>query len=205
MNCRFERDPRIGQILDLLKRPITINACDSDPGATVTGQPLIAIGQALEKIGQESCSKGMAIPEWWQVRVGADRPQFVIQFAKIETAGSIGSSRWSLTIPHYRHPAGYKPNIPEFTRGQFFGVYSCRDNSKLVVHCKTKAEVNRVLIPLIACINTLQRPDTPIIHYGERTGQQLTIATVKPTIGHFYSTGQKNLKPDWSIDFREQE
>jgi len=202
MECRFRLDPRVGEILDLLKKPLTINTCEGVEDATVTAPPIEAIGKALEKIGQESCCKAIAIPEWWQMRVGAERPQFVIQFGKIESSGTMGSSRWSLTIPHYRHPEGYRPNIPQYTRGQYFAAYTCKDNSKLVVHCKDRAEMNRVLPMFVACIKDDQRPSTPIVHYGERTGQALTVATVKPTVGHYYATGQKDIKPNWSINFR---
>lgn len=202
MECRFQFDPRIQTIINLLTAATTIDTCPGEPGASITAPKLDAIAQAIGKVGAESCSKSTCIPEWWQVRIGADRPQFVIQFGKVEAGGRMGSSRWSLTIPHYKHAAGFKPNIPTYSRGQHFAVYTCKDNSKLIIHCKSRQEIDRVLPAFLACIKDTQKPAIPKIHYGERTGQVLTVAIVKPTIGHYYATGQKNLKPNWSVSFR---
>lgn len=135
------------------------------------------------------------IPEWWQVRIGADRPQLVCLFGEKNRNGKIGRTRWPLTIPHYIGPQ--KPQLPAYTKGQWEGILTLRDNSKLIVNAVSKSEAERVISALQKYINPqmLQGSESKI---GIRKGKKLKQVLVFPTSVRFFKTGQKNTVPTWT-------
>jgi hypothetical protein len=145
------------------------------------------------------------IPEWWQVRPGANRPQLVVLVKSTE-----GNSYWSFSIPHYNRGDDFKPTIPRWTKGSHFACLTLNDNSKLWINASSQSEAEGVIRQLLTYIDPAQLPQPLQIHTGERKGQALRVATVKPVRGLFYSQGQRNMIPDWEIrldteDEEEQE
>jgi hypothetical protein len=145
------------------------------------------------------------IPEWWAVRPGANRPQFVILFAEIYGSGKLGKSRWQLTIPHYNRPKGAKPSIPRYNKGDWMGTLTLSDNSKIRVNAASSSECKRVLNKLKILIPAeyrLSRGKAIKPTIMERADGGLKNCTVVPIRGDYYKFGQQQGLPDWSVKFR---
>jgi hypothetical protein len=149
-----------------------------------------------------------AIPDWWQIRLGADIPQLVVQYAEQigEKNGKpkYGAPKYVITIPHYQlsYDATTKALFPSYTKGSRMGVLICNDNSKLIVNAEDEAEANRVLNQLQSLIAPAFTEDARI-NNGDRRGTNLKTLTVHPRIAKFFSQGQKNTKPDWIKYFND--
>jgi hypothetical protein len=145
-------------------------------------------------------------PEWWAVRPGADRPQFVILYAEVFSTGKLGGSRWQLAIPHYNRPKGAKPQIPKYRKGNWMGTLTFTDNSKIRINASSASECKRVLNKLKILIPVDKRTvngkaiKATIL---ERPDGQMKECDVLPIRGDYYSTGQRKNQPDWSVDFRK--
>lgn len=210
--CKTECDPcdLLEQIKNALLEEITLkltyNSCNSEVPEehTVTAPRIHAIAHTLElkdiyddRRGHHACELSTAIPESWAWKVG-EIPQLVVQFAEDVKPGK--SSRWSVTIPHYRFDSNYQPNIPVYIRGNCMGTLILNDNSQLVVNCKNKLEWEKFLAKITPLIDPsyLENARTKTT---DRGGQTIEQKRVKPVYGKFFSTGQKNLLPDWIIRF----
>lgn len=139
-----------------------------------------------------------AIPEWWPLRIGAERPQLVVFFAEKRPNGKLGRTRWPITIPHY-NSRNTRPNLPTYRKGQWQGMLTLKDNSKLIVNAISQQEAERV----INAIKPLIAPNYLIgaeLKVGIRKGKVLKNCVVKPTSARYFSSGQKNTVPDWAID-----
>lgn len=137
-----------------------------------------------------------AVPEWWQIRIGNDRPQSVILYAEKLANGKISpKSRWPLTIPHYNE-AFKKPRLPSYEKGQWEGILTLKDNSKLIVNAKTQKEAERMLRQLGKFIKgDMMLGATSKV--GLRKGKKLKECKVIPVSISFFSQGQENTNPDW--------
>ena len=147
------------------------------------------------------------IPEWWQARVGSERPQLVVVFKPKNENNTKGKkSRWSLTIPHFNASISNVERqlrlIPDYTKGQYQGVLTLKDNSKLIVYAKSINEAERFIKKIVS--SNLIDPKYIVnktriendIKLGRANGNFKEI-TVTPTSAKYFSTGQKNLQPDW--------
>ncbi len=149
-----------------------------------------------------------AMPEWWAVRVGADRPQLAILFAEVFPTGKLGKSRWTMHIPHYNRPKGAKPSIPTYTKGHWRGVLTLTDNSKIVVNANSKTECHRVINKLKILTPFELRRD----RHGKAIKPQITEDSdsklkevrVTPVRADYYRQGRLNETPDWSISLRKK-
>ncbi|MFB2879644.1 hypothetical protein, partial [Floridanema aerugineum] len=139
------------------------------------------------------------IPEWWQVRIGSDRPQLSVVYAGKNGRGNFTNSRWNLVIPHYN--GNKNPRLPTYTKGNIEGILTLSDNSKLIINAKSAEECERVLNAFKSFIDPafLRGAHMKI---GERKGFRLRQQLVVPTIIRFFSQGQRNLSPDWVSDLR---
>lgn len=141
-----------------------------------------------------------ALPESWAVRPG-QRSQLVVVFAELGRNGKpIGSSRWSFAIPHYRGSAAAPPAISGYSRGQVMGTLILADNSQVVVNCQTQAEAERVLNQVRRLIQP-QYVQNAHMKFTTRKGATIQPKTVKPVYAKYFSTGQKNMIPDWIVEF----
>ena len=140
------------------------------------------------------------IPEWWQARVGSDRPQLVVVFkAKNENS----NSRWSLGIPHFNAtPKNLKSKlklIPDYTKGNYQGILTLKDNSKLIIYAKSINESEN-FIKKIVTSNLINSKYLDKNNYDIKVGKikgNFKEVKVTPTYAKYFSTGQKNLQPDW--------
>ena len=147
-----------------------------------------------------------AIPESWAIRIGTDRPQLVIVYAEVFNSGKLSSSRWSLTIPHYRGTESSRLLLPSYARGNWNGSLKLKDDSQIVVNARTSQECKRVLNKLKILIPVEYRLDKNGKAYKPRVVEnpniELKECNVIPTIAKYYPTGQKNMTPAWAKDLR---
>lgn len=214
MNCRYSpacSEACIQEILNKIRRlenvllaQTTLLLCgpQSPPQSRVSGTRIEAIAKALEVLGREQCENVPAlIPDHWQVRLGANRPQLVLSFQKLDDP----TRQWQVAIPHYKFGPNDRPAIPQWTRGNHYALIYLKDNSKIHLHGKDKAELERIVPAFLALVKDDQKITPPKVTYGERRGDKpIAQVRVKPAIGKFFDQGQMNLKPLWTIDFRQQ-
>ena len=138
-----------------------------------------------------------AVPEWWQVRLGADRPQLVIQFGHDLGNGKIDSPCYPLSIPHVNISAvGSRSPISPYTKGQWEAILTLADNSKVIVNAVNAAEAESVINQAKAIITPSALVGS-FIKIGQRKGQALSTIRVIAKIAKYFPTGQKNMKPEW--------
>ncbi|NJN13887.1 MAG: hypothetical protein HC815_40870, partial [Richelia sp. RM1_1_1] len=144
----------------------------------------------------------LVVPEWWQVR-DFQKPQLVIQYAELLSDGKLGKSRWTTTIPHYNKPKTYKPKFPKYEKGDTEAIFILNDNSKIIINAKNKTEALKVINALKQFINPKFLKNTKPPKIGERSGSYKKVKVV-PVRCHFFSKGQQNTAPDWSLKLREK-
>ncbi len=155
------------------------------------------INTNLVKLFEASCDKDgvVAFPAWWQTRLMADVPQTVCIFRK---GGS--STYHSIAIPHpatTEKPGGAV--LPPYTKGNYMGMVTCRDNSKFIINCESEAEAERMCNAAIAKIDPEFLETPPRVYIGKRKGQAVSVNPMTPTSIEYYSKGQQSNIPDWRV------
>ncbi|MGL5936663.1 MAG: hypothetical protein ACRCZI_13700, partial [Cetobacterium sp.] len=156
---------------------------------------LKTVNDNLLTIFTEICEKNpvLAAPDWWQVRLRGNVPQIVCTFRRGNTR-----TYHSLSIPH---PASTtKPEnalIPEYEKGNWQGMIVLTDNSKFIVNCNSSGEAERICNVAASLIDASFLPNPFKVWLSERKGEPVASDPMKPTTIMYYSTGQRNLKPDW--------
>jgi hypothetical protein len=134
-----------------------------------------------------------AAPDWWQVRLGANRPQIVCIFRRQNTR-----TYHSLSIPHPKITT--KPTtqlIPSYQKGNIQGMLILSDNSKFIVNCNSETEANRIC-NIAASLISDEFLSIPFkIWISERKGEPVSEDLMTPTTIMYYPTGQKNSNPEW--------
>ena len=106
-----------------------------------------------------------AVPLWWQIMPEGNRPQLVLQFG-IKENGKIKAPKYPITLPHPRsNQKPLSPLLDSYFKGNWEGRLTLADNSKLIVNCKDREEVIRV-------VNTLK----PFINPNMLKGAKLSIS-----------------------------
>jgi hypothetical protein len=157
---------------------------------------------ALESQKCDPCHSVAVVPDWWQVRTGADRPQLVIVYANVIN-GKRGRSRWSVMVPHFNTQLKGRRDYPKYKKGSCFATLTLVDNSKLTINAETEQEAERTVKALSSFINPAMLPpdvNNLDIHTGKRKGKALSVVDVEPVTLSYFSTGQRNMMPDWVID-----
>jgi hypothetical protein len=139
-----------------------------------------------------------AIPDWWQVRIGADRPQIVVAFRKADS-----TTYHQISIPHPESTVKWAENLMgDYRKGPWSGILTLKDNSKFIINCETKAEAQR----MVNIAKSLIRPDmifSPSVEqFTERKGHAVGVAQMRGRQAYYFSTGQKSAKPDWRAQFQ---
>lgn len=147
----------------------------------------------LAFIGCENRELVAAQPEWWQGRIGADRPQLVTTFRK---AGTRTYHQVAIPWPANVNPSS-TPFVSSFLKGNFQGQLTLLDNSKVTVHCSSQTEAERVLDAAIARINPLLMGPEPLIRFTQRSGYPVGDGEMVATAIAYFDEGQRNLKPAW--------
>jgi hypothetical protein len=161
----------------------------------------------LFRIESLQCREPIAlVPDWWKLRRGSSVPQLAILFAEQRNSGKLGSSRWTMHIPHYDRPNGFKPSIPAYTKGNWQGVLTLADGSKLGVNASSASECKRVINKLKILIPVQFRTMNgkaiqPKI--TENPDANLKQVRVVPTRADFFHQGSLNPEPKWSINLRK--
>jgi hypothetical protein len=138
-----------------------------------------------------------AIPDWWQVRIGADRPQIVVAFRKADSR-----TYHQIALPHPTNAAKWTENLlGSYQKGPWSGILTLKDNSKFIINCETKAEATR----MVAKAKALIRPDMQFSpsaeQYTERKGNAVGVATMRGRQAYYFPTGQRDSKPEWRAQF----
>ncbi len=146
------------------------------------------------------------IPEYFPMRIGSERPQLVVVFKPKSNKYPKQDSRWSLSIPHFDFNQGNISNqlkkIPDYEKGKHQGTYTLKDNSKIIVYAKSGNEARKTIKKIVTSnlikskyiVDRTKIDDD--IKVGEARGTYKEVL-VTPTYAKYFSTGQKNLQPDW--------
>ena len=132
------------------------------------------------------------IPEHWEKRVGSDRSQLVVIYRpKHKTPERTGN--YPICIPHYA--GDKKPKIPEFKKGNWQGILTLEDNSKLIINGASSTETERVIKAFKRYIKPAYLTDN--LKIGHLKSNPFHEFEVKPLRADYYSRGKKNAQPDW--------
>ncbi|MEL6989315.1 MAG: hypothetical protein AAGK97_16000, partial [Bacteroidota bacterium] len=152
---------------------------------------------------EKICEGGgaLALPAFYQVRLGGNVPQLACVFRK---GGS--STYHTISIPH---PANTeeptKPVLPTYTKGSWQGMIVCKDNSKFIINCNSKAEAERMCGIAAQLIHSDYLELPPRIYVGERKGQAVGVDPMKPTSVQYFESGQQNTIPNWRVRVSDSE
>ena len=167
----------------------------------------LVLDNQAELLKQISCNPPepsiAAIPDWWQIRLGANRPQLLVLYARKFNDGTWDKPKYVLSVPHWKKSKleTVFGDFPAYDKGDFQGTRVLPDNSKLIVNAVSSDEARRVITKLSAGIpsSMIEFAQTSI---ADRRGAPLRKITVYPRIVRYFASGQKDLAPTWSIDFR---
>lgn len=143
------------------------------------------------------------IPEWWQVRKGADVPQLVVVFKPKSSTRSNLESRWSLSLPHFINDPDKVKHITGYKKGSVQGILTLKDNSKIIIYAKNKTEVKKTLKNWTHANlfdpNYLDKKNLDLKIGEINTQVKFKEIEVIPAYSKYFSTGQKNLAPNWVL------
>jgi len=159
-------------------------------------QTLTVLSNQLSEFYKHLCETAipaLAVPEWWQVRLGAKTPQIACTFRK-----GITRSYHNIAIPHPKsiNPVT-TPLLPSYQKGSIQGMVVCEDNSKFIINCVSREEAERMCNIAIGLIDPNYLNENPKVWITERKGYPIGEEQMHPSTVCYYSTGQQNLMPDW--------
>lgn len=133
-------------------------------------------------------------PEGWLLKKGQDIPQLAIIYR--DTDKKTRSGNYTLYIPHYN--GDKTPNIPAYSKGDYWARWILKDNSQLLVNGKTEAEAIRVINKLESYVdrkfNTKEITGLKVGRYIRGTVKEIKVA---PLRADYYSEGKENAVPKW--------
>ncbi|WP_055074408.1 hypothetical protein [Pseudanabaena sp. 'Roaring Creek'] len=158
---------------------------------------------ASAQLALKGCMSGGAVifPDWWQTRLNSDRPQLAILYREWD-GRKFGTYYHTQHIPHYSKPKNYKPKFPDIKKGGIQATLTLNDNSKIIVNCATNTEAKRVINAYKTFVDGKFLKGVKNPKLAERP-DELKKVTTRAVRAEFYSKGQLDLKPDWSIDLYE--
>ncbi|MBN3897107.1 MAG: hypothetical protein HWQ41_18065, partial [Nostoc sp. NOS(2021)] len=160
---------------------------------------LLKFFQLAEIQGNATCNQDVAaIPDSWLIRPEYHRPQVIYQFAEVDQSGNItGAPKYPITVPHH---LAAKPTValPNYKRGNWEIIFVLKDNSKVTIH--SLDEENGMSI-----LNAIKLRIIPSYLVGAYlsksclvvTDTSISQITVKNRMAKYYSTGTKNVLPNW--------
>jgi hypothetical protein len=172
-----------------------------------TGKKEIIFAKALADLQGQKCKASdlalAAVPEWWQLRPEAKRPQLILMCGEKLTGGKIGPAKYVITIPHWKAGKLTAPPFAEFRKGSIEGILTLADNSKLIINGINSREVERIISILKTSINTdmLKGASQKI---GERKGLPFKEIIVIPKEARFFAEGITDTKPTWRSLFDDK-
>lgn len=152
---------------------------------------------ASAELGLKGCEcDGTAvasIPDWWQVRLGAERPQLVVVF---KIAGTTAYHQIAIPHPAISEPPGASP-LPPYRKGPYQGQLVLADNSKFTINAASESEAQRMVDAAIRAIASGRIGSEPRVHIGLRKGVAVKEADMVPIRLDYYPTGQRDMNPAW--------
>jgi hypothetical protein len=143
-----------------------------------------------------------SVPEWWQLRPEAQRPQLIIIFAEKKDDGSIGNDYYSITIPHPKDDKAPKESpLSPYKKGSWEGILTLKDNSKAIINAFDKDAAEAVLKEISKLINP-KMLEGSFQKIGQRKGQKLKEIKVQAIRADYYPKGTQDMKPEWVKNFR---
>jgi hypothetical protein len=190
--------------------PVTINSgqilTNKTAFAAIAAQNQ-ALMDAIEEIWDRvKCDQDVSavFPDWWQVRVGADRPQLVVLYGEVDSQGHLSSSRWSLHVPwfdpRFRHQL--KKLLPKYSKGNWQGMITLRDNSKIIVYGSTQSQAEITVKSLSKLCLSHQLPSPLTVKIGQTKGPNFKQVKVAPVRASYFPTGQQDNRPEWIEDLK---
>ena len=161
------------------------------------------IASMLQDMQISSCENDnfAVVPEWWQLRPEADRPQLIVQCAEKNSDGSLGSAKYVVTIPHYRFstPTAFAP-FYSLSKGSFQGVLTLKDNSKVIIYGNSIQHTRSVLLSIWNEISFSYRlPFNPKV--GPIGNPNFKEVTVYPKYGKYFADGGRKAVPTWVVRY----
>lgn len=144
-----------------------------------------------------------AVPLSWQIRNEGQRPQLVILCGEVIKDGKTvkyGDANLPITVPHWKGSASDKISLPTYKKGSWEGIYTLNDNSKITINAQNEGECQKMLNALLPWVLPEFKKDA--YFKGGKITRDIQEREVKARHGKYFATGQRNSKPDWSIDFK---
>jgi hypothetical protein len=141
-----------------------------------------------------------AVPDWWQVRIEGRRPQLIMHFAEMGLDGKLDKTKYVISIPQALNVKPLASPISAYRKGQYEGILTLNDNSKLIVNAISETEAQRVIDEASGSIDP-KYLNGSFIKIGIRKGQALKQIMVYPKYAKFFSSGLQSLQPDWVVSF----
>ncbi|MEH2320116.1 MAG: hypothetical protein V7K24_24110, partial [Nostoc sp.] len=141
------------------------------------------------------------VPDWWQIRIEGKVPQVSFHCGEDLGNNKVGKGMFVITIPHTIAILRWTtPPIQNYTKGNSEGILILNDNSKLIVNCIDENECNRVIneISIVIDPNFLSGS---FLKIGNRRGIPVLNRKVLPRYAKYFSTGLRNVNPDWTAYF----
>lgn len=141
-----------------------------------------------------------SIPDWWQVRLGADRPQVIMIYRVMGTP-----NYYQLAIPHPKtmdEPA--VPPLPNYRKGSYQGQMILTDNSKFTVNAATEAEAQRMIDAAASYITPSMLGNPRRIYIAQRKGVAVKEESMTVIRAEGFPNGQRNTVPAWRKQFEQR-
>lgn len=166
---------------------------DLDPCAVA--EPVL-----LRERPERSCACVAAVPEWWPRRVGADRPQLIIQFSEFFEGGVLGPPMFQISIPWADTPDPLQSSpIAGYLKGNVSGTLVLPDNSKLIVNAADISTAESLIFQAVSVIDPDRLPDPIVPKIGPRGGKPVEVRPVVPKIMRYFPDGQRDTYPKWEV------
>ena len=158
----------------------------------------------LAKIEAIKCTKVepvAIIPEWWQLRLEGNVPQFVIAFGEVDQlTGKCLHAKYPMTIPHFKNVKPLSCPVPRYRKGNYELLGIMKDNSKLIINAFSEYECERVYDSIFPFLDPVFSSSMKY-KIGKRVGYQFKEIWVCPRFGKYFSQGTKDTNPDWTVYF----
>ena len=157
------------------------------------------LAQSCDETGSDCLA---VVPDWWQVRLGADRPQLLVSYAAKFADGTWDKAKYVISVPHWSRSKllTLSTDFPIYRKGQYQGVMILPDNSKLIVNAYTSAAAFAAIDKFALGIPSamISRAVTKV---ASRRGRDLLSIVVYPRSARYFATGQMDLSPTWVNKF----
>jgi hypothetical protein len=134
--------------------------------------------QAQKCKTKESEPIALAMPEWWQLRPEAQRPQIAVIFREIRADQSLGNDYYSINIPHPKSIA--KPSrkiLPDYIKGNWQTLLTLNDNSKVIINTLTQGGGTSLMNSIKGLIdpNQLTKATIKQSHYPDHKFSEIVV------------------------------